>query len=75
MDITRGIIARMLGFSTVEVQTAGYSAPVFQYRSSWNKRGHPQSEGHIPAVSAEGAEQIREFLMSKVSGKNLSQGL
>lgn len=54
VDIHRGIIARMLGFSTVMIQTAGYS-------------GSPISEGHIPAVEVHKAEQIRSFVMKKVT--------
>jgi membrane protein YdbS with pleckstrin-like domain len=66
VDITRGIIARIIGFSTIDIQTAGYSA--------YNPHGGAgQSEGHIPAVSMEGAEKIREFLMKKITGKK--QGL
>ncbi len=56
VDIQRGIIARFLGFSTVIVQTAGYSAPA-RY----------QAEGYIPAVDMKEAENIRSFLMKKIS--------
>lgn len=56
VDITRGIIARILGFSSVNIQTAGYSMPV---------RNHAYSEGYIPAVSVKEAEQIREFVIKK----------
>lgn len=62
VDIQRGIIARILGFSSVMVQTAGYSG----------QRG--MSEGYIPAVSTEEAEKIREFLMKKI-GKKSKGGL
>jgi len=60
VDVTRGIIARMFGFSTVNIQTAGYSA---MYRSG------ARSEGYLPAVSIEKAEKIRDFLMKKITGK------
>lgn len=60
VDITRGIIARMVGFSTIDIQTAGYSA----YAA---KGGVGQSEGHLPGVSIQGAEHIREFLMKKIT--------
>jgi len=66
VDITRGIIARIVGFSTIDIQTAGYSA----YAA---KGGMGQSEGHLPALSIEGAEKIREFLMKKITGRK--QGL
>lgn len=63
VDITRGILARMIGFSTVDIQTAGYSG-------AYSGRGQVgTSEGHIPAVSVKAAEKIREFLMAKISHK------
>jgi membrane protein YdbS with pleckstrin-like domain len=66
VDIRRGIIARMLGFSSVMIQTAGYSAPA---------RGRGiSSEGYIPAVEVKEAERIRDFVMKKVSRKS-NQGL
>lgn len=61
VDITRGIIARMFGFSSVNIQTAGYSMPA-------NGRGM-HSEGYIPAVSIDEAEKIREFVVKKISNK------
>jgi putative membrane protein len=64
IDIQRGIIARMCGFSSVNIQTAGYS---------FSSRGMPVSEGYIPAVDMQRAEQIREFVIKKIKGKN--QGL
>jgi len=66
VDITRGIVARIIGFSTIDIQTAGYSA----YAA---KGGMGQSEGHIPAVSMKEAEKIRGFLVKKITGKK--QGL
>lgn len=65
VDITRGIIARIIGFSTVNIQTAGYSA-------ASGKGIH--SEGYIPAVSEKEAEQIRDFLIKKIEKRN-KQGL
>ncbi|MGY4884698.1 MAG: PH domain-containing protein [Nanobdellota archaeon] len=66
VDITRGVIARIIGFSTIDIQTAGYS--------SYNiHNGRMLSEGHLPAISKEGAERIREFLVSKIAGRK--QGL
>jgi membrane protein YdbS with pleckstrin-like domain len=63
VDISRGILARMIGFSTLDIQTAGYH---------YSGRGGAVSEGHIPAVSVQKAEKIREFLIKKI-GKR--QGL
>jgi|TARA_Y100000310_G_scaffold72424_1_gene68460 membrane protein YdbS with pleckstrin-like domain len=68
VDVHRGILARMLGFSTVDIQTAGF-------HMSYGRRGRPRSEGHLPAISVDGAEKIREFLMKKISGKNNGQGM
>ena len=68
VDVHRGILARMLGFSTVDIQTAGL-------HMSYNRRGRAKSEGHLPAVSMAGAEKIREFLMKKISGKHSGQGM
>ena len=56
IDIHRGIIARIFGFSTIQIQTAGFS-------------GMPYSEGNIPAVGIEHSEKIREFLMKKITGR------
>jgi len=66
VDITRGIIARLCGFSSVNIQTAGFS---------YTRRGMPSSEGYIPAVLPDEAEKIREFLMKKISKKGRRQGL
>lgn len=55
VDIYRGIIARIFGFSMVMIQTAGFS-------------GQANAEGTIPAVGVKEAEKIREFVMKKVKG-------
>jgi membrane protein YdbS with pleckstrin-like domain len=65
VDISRGILARLLGFSTIHIQTAGYSV------SAGGRQGIG-SEGYIPAVNVHSAEKIRDFLMKKI-GKR--QGL
>jgi len=64
VDIHRGILARMLGFSSIMIQTAGYSGA---------GRG-ASTEGHLPAVDIDAAEKIRDFLMKKIS-KRSSGGL
>ena len=69
IDIHRGILARMLGFSTIDIQTAGFHA-------AYNRQGMPRSEGHIPAVSIKEAKKIRNFVLKKISGKHTSsQGM
>ena len=64
VDIKRGIFARLLGFSEVDIQTAGYSG--------YQKRGW--AEGFIPGVDVKEAEEIREFLIKKI-GKRSKSGL
>lgn len=59
VDIRRGILARILGFSTVDLQTAGAA-----YSGG---RGMPRSEGHLPAIDVKHAEQIQDFVLKKIS--------
>jgi len=44
----------MFGFSSIAIQTAGYSAQSY-------------AEGYIPAVEMNQAEQIRNFVMKKIT--------
>ncbi len=62
VDITRGIIARICGFSSVNIQTAGFSSPATNHSGL-------MAEGHIPAVPVDEAEKIREFVMKKITRK------
>jgi membrane protein YdbS with pleckstrin-like domain len=55
VDVQRGIIARICGFSSVMIQTAGYSS------------AQPRAEGYIPAIEMNQAEKIREFVMKKIT--------
>ncbi len=69
VDIYRGILARMLGLSDLNVQTAGMSATVGRYGMSGGG-----SEGQLPALSREDAEQLRDELIQRArQAKN--QGL
>lgn len=76
VDIRRGIIARIFGFSSLEIETAGRSG--FGGGYGFGRRNNRQyhSEGHLPAISISGAEKIREAVMKKIkqSYKN-NQGL
>src|SRR3989344_4409038 len=56
VDVHRGIIARMLGFSSLMIQTAGYS-------------GQMHAEGYIPALEMHKAEKIRSFVMNKITNR------
>ena len=62
VDITRGIIARIFGFSTINIQTAGYSG--------YSRGARGLSEGYIPGVDVEAAEKIREFVMHNISNRH-----
>jgi len=64
VDIHRGIIARLLGLSDIQIQTAGYGAV--------GARG-VGSEGRLPGLSKEKAEEIREELIKRAKGTK--QGL
>jgi uncharacterized membrane protein YdbT with pleckstrin-like domain len=62
VDIHRGILARIFGYSTVMIHTAGYSG--------WGRgRYGSNAEGTLPAVEIDAAEKIRDFLMKKITGK------
>lgn len=67
IDILRGIFARLFGYSSLNIQTAGYSA-MPAGRGSF-------SEGYIPAVPVKEAEEIREFLIKKITRSFKKQGL
>lgn len=62
VDLHRGIIARMFGFTSIMIQTAGYSSM-------------PHAEGYIPAVDMQQAEKIREFVMKKIKRANRDSGI
>ena len=60
VDIYRGILARILGLSDLNIQTAGMSATVGRYGISG-----AGSEGRLPALSLEVAEQLRDELIQR----------
>ena len=62
IELHRGVIARMLGFSTILVQTAGSS-------------GNVRAEGNIPAVELNEADKIRKFLMKKITSTKRKKDL
>jgi len=63
VSIKRGLLARMLGYSTLEIETAGSSG------IKWGKNKEYHSEGHIPAVSIKAAESVSNFLLKKINNK------
>jgi len=69
IDIRRGILDRVLGLSTLFIQTAGYSATYYG-------RGRAVgigAEGYLPGLDRNVAEQLREELIKRAKGNK--QGL
>jgi len=62
VDIYRGILARILGLSDLNIQTAGTSAPTIM------------GEGRLPGLSKEEAERLRNELVDRAR-RSRSQGL
>lgn len=69
VDIYRGLIARILGLSDLQIQTAGMSAP----RSAGILGG--EAEGRLLGLSPQEAEKLRDELIKRARGKTTSQGL
>ena len=69
VDIYRGIWARILGLSDLNIQTAGMSATVGGYGVSGGG-----TEGRLPALSREVAEQLRDELIKRAR-QSKNQGL
>ena len=63
VDIYRGIWARILGLSDLQIQTAGASAVMGNHGA----RGL-LAEGRLPGLSKETAEQLRDELVRKARG-------
>ncbi len=71
VDIHRGVIDRILGLSDLNIQTAGASAQVSRH-GAWGAG----SEGRLPALSREVAEQLRdEFVKRARQSRTTNQGL
>ena len=71
VDIYRGLIARILGLSDLNIQTAGASAQVSPY-GSWGAG----AEGRLPGLSREVAEQLRDELVRRArQSRSTNQGL
>lgn len=73
VEIHRGIIARLFGFSSIQFQTAGYSG--FANARHGRHQNQLHSEGYLPAVGIEQAEQMREFVLKHVSKKHSRSGM
>lgn len=64
VDVYRGLVARILGLSDLHVQTAGYSG--------YGRHGLA-TEGRLPGLALQTAEELREHLVQKTRGTE--QGL
>ncbi len=71
VDIYRGILDRLLGLSELHIQTAGYSGG-YSGRG-WGGLAGRSSEGRLPGLDPQKAEQLREELVARVKGTR--QGL
>jgi len=60
VDINRGILARLLGLSDLNIQTAGASATITRYGAMGGG-----AEGRLPAVSITVAEELRDELIRR----------
>ena len=69
VDINRGILARILGLSDLNIQTAGASATVSRYGIMGGG-----AEGRLPAVSMATGEQLRDELIQRAR-QSKNQGL
>ena len=69
VDIYRGILARLLGLSDLNIQTAGASAVMSRHGAMGIG-----AEGRLPALSKEIAEQLRDELIERTR-KSKNQGL
>jgi len=64
VDIYRGVFARILGLSDLQIQTAGYSG--------YGRHGRG-TEGKLPGLDVQMAEKLRDELVKKIKGSG--QGL
>lgn len=62
VDIIRGVWARILGLSDLQIQTAGMSGAAYY------------SEGRLPGLSTEDAEKLRDELINRAR-QSKNQGL
>ncbi len=69
VDIYRGIVARLLGLSDLNVQTAGASMQMSQYGSITGG-----AEGRLPGLSKEEAEKLRDELILRAK-QTRNQGI
>lgn len=59
VDIYRGVLARLMGLSDLQIQTAGYAG---------DPKHGSSSEGRLPGLGVEEAKALRDTLLQKVKG-------
>lgn len=67
VDINRGILARLLGLSDLNIQTAGAGVATPRF-------GGAGAEGRLPGLSMQAAEQVRDELINRAR-RSKNQGL
>jgi len=70
VDINRGIFARILGLSDLQIQTAGMSAVYGKYGAYG-----VGAEGRLPAIAEADALKVRDELVRRAKGKRDQGGL
>lgn len=70
VDINRGILARILGLSDLQIQTAGASASIGRYGGTGI-----YAEGRLPGLSKQDAEVLRDELIQRAKNNKTQQGL
>ena len=71
VDIHRGVFARILGLSDLQIQTAGSSAVVYRGVAA----GGVGAEGRLPGISSADAEILRDELVKRARGMRVQQGV
>ena len=67
VDILRGLLARIVGLSDLQIQTAGGASVASNYGSF--------TEGRLPALSPQVAEQLRDEILRRAKTARSPQGL
>jgi len=65
VNISRGLLMRIIGLSSLEIQTAGYGSTGRRYFGFGGG-----AEGSLPGLSPDGAEQLREELINRAKGES-----
>ncbi|MEO6729380.1 MAG: PH domain-containing protein [Candidatus Dojkabacteria bacterium] len=71
VDINRGLMARILGLSDLQIQTAGMSTGGYGKYGAYGVA----AEGRLPGVSKEDANTIRDELIKRAKGARNTGGM